>query len=74
MNDPGARHRYPEEVGYEIAQDDPDAYLAAADHLNALNPDVICVLHQFGIFGGKAGGYLLPMLERLRAPAARQSR
>ncbi|MHA0337504.1 glycosyltransferase family 4 protein [Sphingomonas aquatilis] len=68
MNDPGTRHRYPEEVGYEIAQDDPDAYLAAADHLNALNPDVICVQHEFGIFGGKAGGYLLPMLERLRAP------
>jgi hypothetical protein len=37
MNDPGTRHRYPEEVGYEIAQDDPDACLAAADHLNALN-------------------------------------
>ncbi|MAW98328.1 MAG: glycosyl transferase family 1 [Sphingomonas sp.] len=68
MNDPGMRHLYPSEVGYEIAQDDPAAYLAAADHLNALNPDVVCVQHEFGIFGGDAGGYLLPMLEKLRTP------
>ncbi|WP_210359091.1 glycosyltransferase family 4 protein [Sphingomonas beigongshangi] len=68
MNDPGMRHLYPAEVGYEIAQDDAGAYLAAADHLNALNPDVVCVQHEFGIFGGDAGSYLLPMLERLRAP------
>lgn len=68
MNDPGAQHRYPEEVHYEIAQENPYSYLAAADHLNALNPDVVCVQHEFGIFGGKAGDYLLPMLEKLRAP------
>lgn len=68
MTDPGQSHAYPPSVGYEIAQDEPGAYLAAAEHLNALNPDAVSVQHEFGVFGGKAGEHLLKLTERLRAP------
>jgi hypothetical protein len=68
MNDPEQRHAYPSTVDYEISQDDPDTYRAAAAHINALNPDVVSIQHEFGIFGGPAGEYLLRLTESLRAP------
>src|SRR3546814_13152832 len=46
MTDPGMAYDYPEGVGYEIAQERIEDYLAAAAHLNALNPDVISVQHE----------------------------
>ncbi len=51
-----------------IAVDDPAAYRAAAGEIEASGADVIWVQHEFGIFGGAAGGYLLNLLERTRAP------
>lgn len=68
MTDPGQTYAYPSDVDYEIEQDHRDAYRAAADHLNALNPDVVLLQHEFGIFGGASGDYLLELTERLRAP------
>jgi glycosyltransferase involved in cell wall biosynthesis len=68
LNDPGVHHDYPREVGYEIAQDNLSDYVAAAEHINALNPDIVCLQHEFGIFGGEAGDHLLSLVDRLRAP------
>lgn len=68
MTDPGENHAYPPEVKYEIAQDDPATYRAAAEHTNALNPDAVLIQHEFGIFGGPSGEYLLQLTERLRSP------
>ena len=68
MTDPGMAYDYPQEVDYEIAQERLEDYLAAAEHINALNPDVICVQHEFGIFGGRSGEHLAAMLDKLRAP------
>ena len=68
MNDPGQQHAYPPTVGYEIGQNQPESYLAAAEHINALNPDIVSIQHEFGIFGGAAGEYLLKLVEPLRAP------
>lgn len=68
MTDPGMAYAYPQEVDYEIAQERLEDYLAAAEHINALNPDVICVQHEFGIFGGRSGEHLAAMLDKLRAP------
>ncbi|MFW2853888.1 glycosyltransferase [Sphingomonas sp. TX0543] len=68
MTDPGMAYQYPEEVGYEIAQGRLKDYLAAVEHINARNPDIVCVQHEFGIFGGPSGEHLAVMLEKLRAP------
>ncbi|MCM5552790.1 glycosyltransferase family 4 protein [Pleomorphomonas sp. NRK KF1] len=68
VTDEGQNHAYPPAVGYEISQHEADDYAAAADHINALNPDAVSIQHEFGIFGGQAGEYLLKLTERLRAP------
>src|SRR5690242_3306250 len=68
MNDPGRQHAYPGRVRFEIAEADAASYRRAADYLNVNDVDVVCVQHEFGIFGGKAGAHLLPLLRDLRMP------
>ncbi|WP_425145044.1 glycosyltransferase [Deinococcus sp.] len=67
MNDAGV-YDYPPEVALSIDQSDLDAYVTAARRINALNPDVVCVQHEYGIYGGPAGSYLLTLLRGLDAP------
>ncbi len=68
MNDPGQRHAYPERVRFEIAESDLDSYRRAADFLNVNAVDLVCLQHEYGIFGGKAGSHLLALLRELRMP------
>ena len=67
MND-GHSYDYPPGVALSIEQSDLDAYALAARRINALRPDVVCVQHEYGIFGGEAGSYLLTLLRGLDAP------
>src|SRR5688500_5073675 len=62
MNDAGRRHAYPSRVRFEIAQSDLSSYRRAADFLNVNQVDVVSVQHEYGIFGGKAGGHVLTLL------------
>lgn len=68
MNDVGTRHEYPERVRFELADGDLASYRRAADFLNLSGVDVLSVQHEYGIFGGKAGSYVLSMLRELRMP------
>lgn len=68
MNDPGRRHAYPARVRFEIAEGDVTSYRRAADFLNVNTVDVLSVQHEYGIFGGKAGGHVLGLLQELRMP------
>jgi glycosyltransferase involved in cell wall biosynthesis len=68
MNDGRHQHAYPERVRFELTENDPGAYTRAADFLNVNAVDVISVQHEYGIFGGKAGSNLLPLLRQLRMP------
>jgi glycosyltransferase involved in cell wall biosynthesis len=68
MNDAGRQHAYPSRVRFEIAQGDLASYRRAADFLNVNRVDVLSVQHEYGIFGGKAGAYLLTLLRELRVP------
>jgi glycosyltransferase involved in cell wall biosynthesis len=68
MNDVGVRHAYPPRVRFEIPEGDIEAYRRAADFLNVNSVDVVSVQHEYGIFGGKAGGHLLELLRGLRMP------
>jgi glycosyltransferase involved in cell wall biosynthesis len=51
-----------------VAEGDVGSYRVAADYLNANKIDVVSVQHEYGIFGGKAGNYLLTLLRKLRMP------
>ncbi len=68
MNDVGVEHAYPPRVRFEIPEGDVAAYMRAADFLNVSSVDVVSVQHEYGIFGGKAGGHVLELLRDLRMP------
>jgi len=68
MNDGGKQYAYPPRVRFEVAESDIGSYHRAADFLNANKIDVVSVQHEYGIFGGKAGNYLLTLLSKLRMP------
>src|ERR1700689_2035996 len=68
VNDLAGGYDYPPEVRFEIAEQDLPSYLRAADFLNITDVDVVCVQHEFGIFGGPAGSHVLALLRELRMP------
>ncbi len=66
--DDGAGYRFPPEVTQAVPQDDPAAYAALADRINASGAQVLWIQHEFGIFGGEAGEHLLALTSRLTIP------
>jgi glycosyltransferase involved in cell wall biosynthesis len=68
VNDVPAGYDYPAEVRFEIAEQDLTSYLRASDFLNITDVDLVCVEHEFGIFGGPAGSHVLALLRELRMP------
>ncbi len=68
LTDRAEGYDYPPEVRFEIPEQDISAYRRAADFLNLANIDVLCLQHEFGIFGGPNGRHLLTLLRNLRMP------
>jgi glycosyltransferase involved in cell wall biosynthesis len=68
VNDLAEGYDYPAEVRFEIAEQDLPSYLRAADFLNITDVDVVCLEHEFGIFGGPAGSHVLALLRELQMP------
>ncbi|TAL31742.1 MAG: glycosyltransferase [Spirochaetes bacterium] len=68
VNDIEGGYDYPPEVRFEIAEQELPSYLRAADFLNITDVDVLCVEHEFGIYGGVAGSHLLALLHELHMP------
>lgn len=68
MNDPDGTYDYPAAVRFQIAEEMIDGYVEAADFLNADRFDVVCLQHEYGIFGGEAGAHIVELLNRLTVP------
>jgi glycosyltransferase involved in cell wall biosynthesis len=68
VNDGQSSYTYPERVRFEIKEDDLSSYRAAADFLNARNVDLVCLQHEYGIFGGKSGSHIMELLKHLDMP------
>ena len=68
VNDIRGGYEYPAAVRFEIEEQDLPSYQRAADFLNIGNVDIVSVQHEFGIYGGLAGGHLLALLRELRMP------
>ncbi|MGY8631350.1 glycosyltransferase family 4 protein [Bradyrhizobium sp. 14AA] len=68
MTDHGQSYDYPKAVAFEIQDDKIEDYIHAADSLNVGRFDAVCLQHEFGIFGGEAGGHVLELLSRLTMP------
>lgn len=68
VNDPESRYDYPDRVRMEIEQEDCASYERAAEFLNFNGNDLVCLQHEYGIFGGPAGSHILSLLRRLKMP------
>jgi glycosyltransferase involved in cell wall biosynthesis len=68
VNDTEQGYDYPARVRWSLAQDDVTSYEAAAEFLNFNNIDMVCLQHEYGIFGGPAGSHILHLLRALKMP------
>lgn len=68
MNDIPEGYRYPGQVRFEVNQRIQAEYRLAADFLNMNRVEVVCLQHEFGIFGGDDGVHILDLLDGLRMP------
>ncbi|HVB55881.1 MAG TPA: glycosyltransferase family 4 protein [Candidatus Acidoferrales bacterium] len=68
VNDTEEGYSYPTRVRFELSEDNLASYRQAADFLNFSNVDLVCLQHEYGIFGGRAGGHILELLRRLQMP------
>lgn len=68
MNDYDQIYNYPEEVKLIIRQEHQRDYLEAVKFINLSGADVCILEHEFGIFGGQNGLYILPLIHRLQIP------
>jgi glycosyltransferase involved in cell wall biosynthesis len=68
VNDPDSSYDYPEQVRLELTQEDRASYERAADFLNFNGSDLVCLQHEYGIYGGDAGSYILTLLRKLKMP------
>jgi glycosyltransferase involved in cell wall biosynthesis len=68
VNDIEQGYEYPARVRWSLAQDDLTSYQEAAEFLNFNNIDMVCLQHEYGIFGGPAGSHILHLLRGLKMP------
>lgn len=68
VNDTEEGYDYPARVRWSLAQDDLASYQEAAEFLNFHNIDMVCLQHEYGIFGGPAGSHILRLLRGLKMP------
>lgn len=68
ITEPGGAYEYPAEVKFEIRQEVKDDYARAAEFVNFNRVRLVCIQHEYGIFGGDDGGYILDFVHALRIP------
>ncbi len=59
---------YPWEVKFKIDQSKPESYYQAANYINRSGADLVCLQHEFGIYGGSGGEYIAQFAESLKIP------
>jgi glycosyltransferase involved in cell wall biosynthesis len=69
MTDAGSTYEHAERVRFEIRQGVRGDYLRAADFVNYSDTRIVSVQHEYGVFGGKDGAYILDFLDELRKPS-----
>ncbi len=68
VNDEGKLYEYPKEVIFSVNQNRQKDYIEAANIINTSNAQVVCLQHEFGIYGGWDGIYILSLLSKLTVP------
>ncbi len=68
VNDIVDGYEYPPRVRFELVEKDIASYRSAADFLNINKVDLVCLQHEYGIYGGPAGSHILALLRELHMP------
>ena len=68
MTDIQEGYSYPERVKFSVSANVQAEYLRAAEFLNTAHHDAVILQHEYGIFGGEAGAYILHLVRNLRSP------
>lgn len=68
INEENQQYKYPKEVRYIIRQNHQLDYLEAAKFINYSDAEVCILEHEFGIFGGDDGVFILPLIHQLKVP------
>ena len=68
VNDPESSYEYPARVRLELEQENLASYERAAEFLNFNGNDLVCLQHEYGIYGGVAGRHILALLHNLTMP------
>jgi glycosyltransferase involved in cell wall biosynthesis len=68
MTDPGHIYEYPPAVLFQVHDEAISEYIQAAEFLNKERFDIVCLQHEYGIFGGEAGRNITELLSRLEMP------
>ena len=68
LSDPSETYNYPEEVVFQIQKEKLEDYYLAADYINQSDADIVCLQHEFGLFGGNAGDYIFALLSGINKP------
>ena len=70
MNNNGVNiYNYPKKVIHQISDTDMNDYIELAKHVNSSDKiKLVNIQHEFGIFGGEWGDYLLAFLEIVNKP------
>jgi len=68
MNDRPESYDYPAVVRFQISQNRLNEYSLAARFLNMRDPDVVCLQHEYGIYGGQCGSFIVELAQNLKIP------
>jgi glycosyltransferase involved in cell wall biosynthesis len=68
MNEDGAAHAYGAAVAYTLTQNRLEDYARTAAAIDASEAEIVCLQHEYGIFGGPAGEHILTLLYNVRQP------
>ena len=69
VTDTGGQYEYPPEVEYEIRHGTRGDYARAAELVNYKDVRWVSLQHEYGIYGGDDGAYVLDFLGALHVPA-----
>jgi glycosyltransferase involved in cell wall biosynthesis len=68
VTEPSGQYDYPDEIKFEIRQNVKADYVRAAEFVNYSNVRMVCIQHEYGIYGGDDGSYILDFIRALRVP------
>jgi len=68
ISDKSNFYSYPKEVVFELEEDRREHYVSAAQFVNKSDIDLVFVEHEYGIFGGSDGEFVLDFVENLEKP------